>query len=72
MCANLGERPADVALARLLHNPAVVTTVVGPRTPERLHQTRRAAHLTLPLETLRQLDEIWPGPGVEAPEAYAW
>ena len=23
-------------------------------------------------ETLEKLDEIWPGPGGEAPKAYAW
>ncbi|MEU4466855.1 aldo/keto reductase [Streptomyces sp. NPDC024017] len=72
LCADLGERPADVALAWLLHNPAVATTIVGPRTPEQLHQTLRAPHLTLSPATLRELDEIWPGPGGEAPEAYAW
>ncbi|MDF9811714.1 aryl-alcohol dehydrogenase-like predicted oxidoreductase [Streptomyces sp. SPB162] len=72
LCADLGERPADVALAWLLHNPAVATTIVGPRTPEQLHQTLRAPHLNLSAETLRELDEIWPGPGGEAPEAYAW
>jgi aryl-alcohol dehydrogenase-like predicted oxidoreductase len=65
-------RPADVALAWLLHNPAVATTIVGPRTPEHLTESLRAPHLSLSPETLRALDEIWPGPGGEAPEAYAW
>jgi hypothetical protein len=23
-------------------------------------------------ETMRRLDTIWPGPGCEAPKAYAW
>ena len=23
-------------------------------------------------QTLKKLDEIWPGPGGEAPQAYAW
>ena len=23
-------------------------------------------------ETMKRLDEIWPGPGGEAPKAYAW
>ncbi|MFJ4084342.1 aldo/keto reductase [Streptomyces iakyrus] len=72
LCADLGERPADVALAWLLHNPAVATTIVGPRTPEQLTGSLRAPHLTLAPETIRALDEIWPGPGGEAPEAYAW
>ncbi|MER6785103.1 aldo/keto reductase [Streptomyces sp. NPDC000658] len=72
LCADLGERPADVALAWLLHNPAVATTIVGPRTPEQLAESLRAPHLALSSETLQELDEIWPGPGGEAPEAYAW
>jgi hypothetical protein len=28
--------------------------------------------LKLAPEILKKLDEIWPGPGGEAPEAYAW
>jgi hypothetical protein len=28
--------------------------------------------ISLSDKTLRQLDEIWPGPGDEAPNAYAW
>jgi hypothetical protein len=32
----------------------------------------RALELDLSSETLQKLDEIWPGPGGEAPEAYAW
>lgn len=28
--------------------------------------------VSLSEETLRKLDEIWPGPGGEAPQAYAW
>ena len=28
--------------------------------------------VSLSEETLRKPDEIWPGPGGEAPQAYAW
>ncbi|WP_202448602.1 hypothetical protein [Streptomyces sp. SID2999] len=31
-----------------------------------------ALDVTLSADTLTRLDEIWPGPGGEAPEAYAW
>ena len=31
-----------------------------------------AAELKLEPKTLRAIEEIWPGPGGEAPEAYAW
>jgi aryl-alcohol dehydrogenase-like predicted oxidoreductase len=32
----------------------------------------RALDVTLSPELLARLDEIWPGPGGAAPEAYAW
>ena len=32
LCAELGEEPADVGLAWLLHNPVVTAPIVGPRT----------------------------------------
>ncbi|MGF2035880.1 MAG: aldo/keto reductase [Nostoc sp. CmiVER01] len=72
LCEKLGERPADVALAWLLHNPAVTAPIVGPRTVEQLTESLRALEISLSDETLRRLDEIWPGPGGEAPKAYAW
>ena len=31
-----------------------------------------ALEISLDEEALKRLDEIWPGPGGEAPEAYAW
>jgi hypothetical protein len=35
-------------------------------------RTLRAREITLTEETLRGLDEIWPGPDGEAPEVDAW
>ena len=72
LCEQLGERPADVALAWLLHNPVVTAPIIGPRTVEQLTGSLRALEISLSDETLRRLDEIWPGPGGEAPQAYAW
>jgi aryl-alcohol dehydrogenase-like predicted oxidoreductase len=72
LCEELGEKPADVALAWLLRNPAVTAPIVGPRTLRQLTSTARALELQLSEEVLKKLDEIWPGPGGEAPEAYAW
>jgi aryl-alcohol dehydrogenase-like predicted oxidoreductase len=72
LCRELDETPADVALAWLLHQPAVTATIVGPRTADQLTRSLRAPAITLAEEALRGLDEIWPGPGGEAPEAYAW
>jgi aryl-alcohol dehydrogenase-like predicted oxidoreductase len=72
LCQKLGEEPADVALAWLLHNDAVTAPIIGPRTVEQLTGSLRALQVAFSDETLRQLDEIWPGPGGEAPKAYAW
>jgi len=71
-CRELGESPADVALAWLLANPAVSAPIIGPRTMEQLTGSLRALEITLSAEQLARLDRIWPGPGGEAPEAYAW
>ncbi|MFC4621965.1 aldo/keto reductase [Comamonas nitrativorans] len=72
LCAELGEPPALVALAWLLHNPAVTSAISGPRTAEQLLENLQALELKLSSETLARLDAIWPGPGGEAPQAYAW
>jgi len=72
LCRELGEQPSDLALAWLLHNPAVTAPIIGPRTKEQLAANLRAVDISLSPEVLRRLDEIWPGPGGEAPEAYAW
>ncbi len=72
LCHELGEQPADVALAWLLHQPAVTSPIIGPRTLEQLDGTLRVVNLTLGTETLKRLDELFPGPGGPAPEAYAW
>jgi len=71
-CKEMGEKPADVALAWLLHNPAVTAPIIGPRTMEQLIGSLRALELKLDEAVLKKLDGIWPGPGGEAPEAYAW
>ncbi len=72
LCAELGERPADVALAWLLHNPVVTAPIIGPRTLDQFTTCLRAVDITLSADVLKRLDEIWPGPGGEAPKAYAW
>jgi len=72
LCAELGEAPADVGLAWLLHNPVVTAPIVGPRTIMQLESSLRSVEIKLSDEVLKRLDEIWSGPGGEAPEAYAW
>ncbi len=72
LCADLGEKPADVALAWVLANPVVTAPIIGPRTIEQLNGSVRALEISLADEVMAELDEIFPGPGGEAPEAYAW
>lgn len=72
LCRDIAAAPGDVALAWLLAQPAVTAPIIGPRTTEQLHDAIRALELTLSAETLRSLDDIFPGPGGSAPEAYAW
>jgi aryl-alcohol dehydrogenase-like predicted oxidoreductase len=71
-CRELGEKPANVALAWLLHNPAVTAPIVGPRTRDQLVDSTRSLDIILSDEHMVRLNDIWPGPGGEAPEGYAW
>lgn len=72
LCDKLGASPGEVGLAWVLANPAVTAPIIGPRTQEQLDSALRALDLTLSDETMKALDEIFPGPGGAAPEAYAW
>lgn len=69
---DLGESPATIALAWLLHNPVVTAPIIGPRTVEQLESSLRALEVELSQDVLSRLDELFPGPGGEAPMAYAW
>jgi aryl-alcohol dehydrogenase-like predicted oxidoreductase len=71
-CVEIGHTPADVALAWVLHNPAVTSPIVGPRTMAQFDESLRALEIQLDKAQLDKLDEIFPGPGGPAPEAYAW
>jgi aryl-alcohol dehydrogenase-like predicted oxidoreductase len=72
LCKELGEPPANVALAWLLHNPVVTAPIIGPRTIDQLTGVLKVLDLKLSVQTMDSLDKIWPGPGGEAPKAYAW
>jgi aryl-alcohol dehydrogenase-like predicted oxidoreductase len=71
LCEDVGEDPAVIGLAWLLHQPAVTAPIIGPRTMEQFESGMRATEVELDDKTLTRLDEIFPGPG-PAPEAYAW
>ena len=70
-CAELGHEPGDVALAWLLHQPAVTAPIIGPRTQEQLDAAERALDLKLDEAALARLSDIFPGHKT-APEDYAW
>ena len=71
-CEELGESPADVAIAWLLHNEAVAAPIIGPRNEKQLVGIANAMNVKLSEESLKKLDQIWPGPGGDAPAAYSW
>ena len=72
LCRQLGEEPANVAIAWLLHQRAVTAPIIGPRTVEQLDGVMRALEIKIEKTALAKLDETFPGPGRPAPEAYAW
>ena len=61
-----------MALAWLLHNPVVTAPIIGPRTMDQFDGNLHSLAIDLSDETLAKIDAIWPGPGGEAPMAYAW
>jgi len=71
-CKDLGEEPANIALAWLLSNETVTAPIIGPRTIAQLEGAQRALEIEMKHEILQRLDQIFPGPGGTAPEAYAW
>lgn len=71
-CKELDHKPADLALAWLIANPAVTAPIIGPRTMDQLTGSLAAMRIHFNDEIHQRLNKIWPGPGGEAPEAYAW
>ena len=71
LAADLGVVPGDLALAWLLHQPAVTAPIIGPRLGSQLDDAVRAVDVELDQSTLDRLDEIFPGKKT-APEDYAW
>ena len=72
LCRELGQPPERVALAWLLKNPIVTAPIIGPRTIEQLRDSLHVLPVTLDDDAGKKVEEIWPGPGGEAPEAYSW
>ena len=72
LCRSIGHAPADVALAWLARQPGVTSPIVGPRTMAQFEANIGALELQLDDAVMTKLNEIFPGPGGQAPEAYAW
>jgi aryl-alcohol dehydrogenase-like predicted oxidoreductase len=71
LCAEMGEKPADVALAWTLSKPFVTAPIIGPRTMEQLEGSLRALEIEITAEINEKIDAIFP-PFKTAPEHYAW
>jgi NDP-hexose C3-ketoreductase / dTDP-4-oxo-2-deoxy-alpha-D-pentos-2-ene 2,3-reductase len=74
LCAEIGQDPANVALAWLLSRPGVTAPIIGPRTMAQLDNPMEALEIELDDPTLSRLDELFPpvGNGGPGPEAWAW
>jgi NDP-hexose C3-ketoreductase / dTDP-4-oxo-2-deoxy-alpha-D-pentos-2-ene 2,3-reductase len=74
LCAEIGQDPANVALAWLLSRPGVTAPIIGPRTMAQLDNPIEALSISLDDQTLSRLDELFPpvGSGGAGPEAWAW
>lgn len=71
LCKEAGLRERDVAMAWLISNPDLTAPIIGPRTVEQLNDSIKASEIVLPEDMKKELDVIFPGPGV-APESYGW
>ena len=71
LCKEAGLRERDVAMAWLISNPDLTAPIIGPRTVEQLNDSIKASEIVLPEDMKKELDVIFPGPGI-APEVYGW
>ena len=71
LCRSIGETPTAVALAWLLHQPGVTSTIIGPGSQAQLSSVLHVPSLRLGDDILAAIDAIFPAAG-PAPEAYAW
>jgi NDP-hexose C3-ketoreductase / dTDP-4-oxo-2-deoxy-alpha-D-pentos-2-ene 2,3-reductase len=71
LCKVINETPSATALAWLLHQPGITSTIIGPATVTQLRSVSHVPDIRLDDHTRRQIDAIFP-PSGQAPEAYAW
>lgn len=71
LCAERQVSPSNLALAWLLQQPGISSTIIGPASLAQLEAVLDVPSLELSEETLTAIDDIFPPCGA-APEAYAW
>jgi NDP-hexose C3-ketoreductase / dTDP-4-oxo-2-deoxy-alpha-D-pentos-2-ene 2,3-reductase len=71
LCAELGQSPSAAALAWLLHQPGVTSTIIGPGNLDQLRGVLGVPDIVLDAATLAKIDTLFPPCG-PSPEAYAW
>ena len=71
LCGALGENPANVGLAWLLHQEGVTAPIIGPRTWNSWTSHSEPSSWSSVDDTLAELDRLFPG-YKPAPEHYAW
>jgi NDP-hexose 2,3-enoyl reductase len=71
LCSSIGRTPAEVALAWSLHQPGIISTIIGPASTAQLESVLGVPALHLGDDILDAIDGIFPPCG-PAPEAYAW
>lgn len=70
-CEDIGEDPANTALAWLLNQAGITSPIIGPRTLQQLETSQRALEINFNEESLSKLDAIFP-PAGQSPQYYAW
>ena len=72
LCRAMGHADADVALGWVLAQPAMASVIIGPRTAEQVTAAVECLKVKFDEASVKRINEIFPGPGGQAPEAYAW
>lgn len=72
LCNEAGVPEAEAAQSWLLTRPGVTAPIIGVRTIGQLQSCLHVLERKQDPEFMEKLEEIFPGPGGAAPEAYAW
>jgi aryl-alcohol dehydrogenase-like predicted oxidoreductase len=70
-CDEIGEEPANTALAWILNQSGIIAPIIGPRTIQQLEESIRSLNIKLNEELISKLDKIFPAAGT-SPQYYAW